>query len=168
MSLRNPLLPVNRLPPEVLTSCATFVSNTDPRPTISLTHVCRYWRGSISSNPRSWALIASGWKQLAPLCLRRAGAVPLVADITVPDLRGNSRFLRALLPCVSRIARLSLTGTYLSRLWQKISPVSLPFQCSILPPWGSSRSQNPPNYSHLAKHPCPRFFITFQGSSHFT
>ena len=53
VTLRNSLRPVNCLPPEVLASCATFVSDTDPRPIVSLTHVCRYWWRSISSNPRS-------------------------------------------------------------------------------------------------------------------
>jgi len=101
---------VNRLPPEVLTSCATFVSDADPRPIVPLTHVCRYWRSSINSNPRSWASISTGWKRLAPLCLERAGAIPLAVDIMVPDVNGNSNFLQALIPHVARISHLSLTG----------------------------------------------------------
>ena len=113
ISLRNSLRPVNCLPPEVLTSCTTFVSDADPRPIVSLTHVCRYWRRSISSNPRSWASISTGWKRLAPLCLERAGAVPLAVDITVSDIRGDEDFLGSLLPQTSRVAHLSLTG-YLS------------------------------------------------------
>jgi len=101
---------VNRLPPEVLTSCATFVSDTDPRPIVSLTHVCRYWRSSINSNPRSWASISTGWKRLAPLCLERAGAVPLAIDIKVLDLKGDLSFIQVLLPHVERVAQLSLAG----------------------------------------------------------
>jgi len=104
---------VNRLPPEVLTSCATFVSDTDPRPIVPLTHVCRYWRTSISSNPRSWASISTEWRRLAPLCLERARAAPLAVDITIPDVKGDQRFLQTLLPHVARIAHLSLTE-YLS------------------------------------------------------
>ena len=110
ISLRNSLRPVNRLPPEVLTACATFVSDTDPRPIVSLTHVCRYWRRSITSNPRSWASIGSRWKRLVPLCLKRAGAVPLAVDITIPDVRGNLGFLEALMPHMARVAHLSLAG----------------------------------------------------------
>ena len=101
---------MNRLPPEVLAICATFVSDTDPRPIIFLTHVCRYWRRSITSDPRSWASIGSGWKRLAPLCLERAGVVPLAVDITVSDVWGGEGFFKSLLPQTSRIGRLRLAG----------------------------------------------------------
>ncbi|KAF9649538.1 hypothetical protein BDM02DRAFT_3113556 [Thelephora ganbajun] len=110
VTLRNSLRPVNRLPPEVLTSCATFVSDTHPRPIVSLTHVCRYWRKSIVSNPRNWALIATGWKRLVPLCLERTGAVPLAVNITVSDIKSCEDFLESLLPYTSRIGRLRLVG----------------------------------------------------------
>ena len=98
------------MPPEVLTSCASFVSDTDPRPVVTLTHVCRYWRRSIVSNPRIWASIATGWKRLGPLCLERAGAVPLAVDITVPDIKNGEDFLESLIPQTSRIGRLRLSG----------------------------------------------------------
>ena len=101
---------MNHLPPEVLASCATFVSDTDPRPIVSLTHVCRYWRRSISSNPRSWASISTGWERLVPLCLERAGEVPLAIDITVPDIRSSEDFLELLPPHTSRICHLRLAG----------------------------------------------------------
>ena len=98
------------MPPEVLTSCATFVSDTDPRPIVTLTHVCRYWRKSIVSNPRSWTSITTGWKRLAPLCLERAGAVPLAVDIMVSDIKSGEDFFESLIPQTSRIGRLCLTG----------------------------------------------------------
>ena len=101
---------MNRLPPEVLASCATFVSDNDPRPIVPLTHVCRYWRRSICSNPRNWASIATGWKRLTPLCLERAGVVPLTVDITVFDVRNDGDFLKPLLTHTSRIGRLRLFG----------------------------------------------------------
>ena len=101
---------MNRLPSEVLASCATFVSDTDPRQIVSLTHVCRYWRKSISSDPRSWASISTGWRRLVPLCLERAGAVPLAVDIAVSDIGDGGGFLEPLLPHTSRIDHLCLTG----------------------------------------------------------
>jgi len=104
------LRPVNRLPPEVLASCATFVSDADPGPIIALTHVCRYWRRAISSNPTNWASISTGWKRLVPLCLERAGAVPLAVDITVSDVKRDKDFLRSLLPHTPRIGSLRLIG----------------------------------------------------------
>ena len=110
LSLRNLLRPVNHLPPEVLASCATFVSDADPRPIIPLTHVCRYWRESITSNPRNWASIAIQWERLAPLCYERAGAVPLAVDITVTDVERDEHFLNELLPHVPKIGSLRITG----------------------------------------------------------
>ena len=101
---------MNHLPPEIIVLCATFVSPADPRPIVSLTHVCRYWRNAITSSPRSWASIGSGWKRLVPLCLKRAGVVPLTVNIMVPEIRGNETFLQALIPHVPRVSHLSLTG----------------------------------------------------------
>ena len=109
-SLRNLIRPANRLPPEVLASCAGFVSDADPRPIIPLTHVCRYWRSSISFNPRNWASISTEWKRLAPLCLKRAGALPLAIDIIVSDIKRDGDFLKLLTPKTSRIYSLRLTG----------------------------------------------------------
>jgi hypothetical protein len=91
-------------------SCVALVSDADPRPIVSLTHVCRYWRKSIISNPRNWASIATRWRRLTPLCLERADAIPLAIDITVPDVDGDEAFLNALLPHVPRIGSLRLTG----------------------------------------------------------
>ena len=47
---------------------------------------------------------------MVPLCLGRAGAVPLVVDITVSDAKGNEDFLKPLLPHTSKIGRLCLVG----------------------------------------------------------
>jgi len=47
---------------------------------------------------------------LAPLCLERAGAVPLAVDITVSDIKSGGDFLEPLLPHTSRIGRLRLAG----------------------------------------------------------
>ena len=101
---------MNRLPPEVLASCAAFVSDSDPTPIVSLAHVCRYWRRAICSSPRIWASIALVWKRLVPLCLERARAVPLAVDITVSDAKGDEDFLKSLLPHTSKIGRLCLVG----------------------------------------------------------
>jgi len=45
-----------------------------------------------------------------PLCLERAGAVPLTVDITVSDIKSGEDFLGPLLPHTSRIIRLRLAG----------------------------------------------------------
>jgi len=113
LTLRNSLRPVNRLPPEIIALCTTFISDTDPKPIVPLTHVCRYWRRAITSSPRIWASIGSEWKRLAPLCLERSATVPLSVKISVSDIKGDEEFIQALLPHTSRISDLSLTG-YLS------------------------------------------------------
>lgn len=107
--LRNPLQPVNRLPPEIIVLCAAFVPRTEPKPIVSLTHVCRYWREAIASSPSNWTLIGSKWKQLATLFLERAGVAPLTVTISAWDLKEDSGdFLQILLPHVARISQLSL------------------------------------------------------------
>ena len=45
-----------------------------------------------------------------PLCLERAGAVPLTVDISVPDIKNSENFASSLLPHTSRIRRLRLAG----------------------------------------------------------
>ena len=120
--LRNPLQPVNRLPPEIIALCAAFVPHTDPRPIVSLTHVCRYWREAITSNPGSWTLIGSDWKELVPLCLERAGAAPLTANIWVSDIKEDGDFTQALLPHVPRISHLSLRGYPFIRKLEAVLP----------------------------------------------
>jgi hypothetical protein len=47
---------------------------------------------------------------LVPLCLERAGAVPLAVDITVSDVKNDEGFLNPLLFHTSRIGRLRLVG----------------------------------------------------------
>ena len=47
---------------------------------------------------------------MVPLCLERAGAVPLVIDVTVSDVKGDEDFLKPLLPHTSRISSLRLVG----------------------------------------------------------
>ena len=108
--LRNAMQPVNRLHPEIITLCATLVSDNDPRPIIPLTHVCQYWRRTITSSPGNWASIGSLWKKLVPLCLERAGTVPLTTNILGRQgVRGDKEFLQALVPHISRTFNLSVT-----------------------------------------------------------
>ena len=110
ITLRNSLQPVNRLHCEIIALCAAFVSNNDPRQIISLTHVCRYWRKAITSSPGIWAFVNTRWKGLIPLCLKRSAEVPLAVRLSVPDIEGDKRFLKTLVPHLPRISNLSLIG----------------------------------------------------------
>ena len=104
--------PVNRLHPEIITLCATFVSDDDPRPIIPLTHVCRYWRRTITSSPGNWASLSSSWRALVPFCLERAGTVPLAMGITVDcqssKFKRDRKLFLGFIPHFSRTFRLSL------------------------------------------------------------
>ena len=80
-SLRNLLKPVNRLPQEILSEiaqCSLYEgAAVDARSVIPLTHVSRYWRQSIASDPANWTLISNYSKGLTALSLEHAKAVPL-------------------------------------------------------------------------------------------
>ena len=80
-SLRNLLQPVNRLPPEILSRvaqrCLQDDAAVDTRLIVPLTHVCRYWRNCITSDPANWTRISNLSKELTILTLERAKASPL-------------------------------------------------------------------------------------------
>jgi len=109
-SLRNLLLPVNRLLPETLSRIAQFMDEDaiDTRSIISLTHVCRYWRESIVSTPRSWTLVSSERINLAELSLERCRAVPLELWLDMTQVRANPEFTARIAPHVQNIGALRM------------------------------------------------------------
>ena len=164
-SLRDSVRPVNRLPPEVLASCATFVSDADP-PIIPLTHVCQYWRESIVSNPGNWKSLGIAWERLVSLCIGRAGAVPLILDVTVSNNKGNKGFLDGLLPQSPGLALFVSLDTYPPKQWQTIFPDFSPLRCLDLPPWSSSRSKSLSHCSHPITPQYLPLFSVSQSSGH--
>ncbi|KAF9784621.1 hypothetical protein BJ322DRAFT_1109331 [Thelephora terrestris] len=88
-SLRNLLQPVNRLPPEILSRIAQCLLHdgtaVDTRPIIPLTHVCRYWRSSITSDSANWTLISDLDEGLTELTLERAKTAPLQVTLQTPS-----------------------------------------------------------------------------------
>jgi len=75
---------VNRLPPEILSRIARCFLDEDARDArsiVPLTHVCRYWRESITSAPENWTLISDDRIELAKASLERAKAARL--DVTI-------------------------------------------------------------------------------------
>ena len=87
--LRNMLQPINRLPPEILSRIAQCFLHksgaTDTKLIVPLTHVCQYWRGSITSDAANWTLISNHNEHLMALTLERAKAAPLQASLTVKE-----------------------------------------------------------------------------------
>ena len=51
--MKNTLIPVNRLPPEILSR--VLGHHADGQTLIEATHVCRYWRSTLTSSPSLWA-----------------------------------------------------------------------------------------------------------------
>lgn len=95
------LPPINGLPSEIISYIARCVledEDVDATPIIPLTHVCRYWRDSIVSTPKNWALVYSGRMELAKLSLQRAKAVPLTIHLDLDGSKRKRGFLDLLLP----------------------------------------------------------------------
>ena len=110
-SLRNLLQPVNRLPPETLSRIASELIDehaTDARPIIPLTHVCRYWRGSIVSTPGNWTLISSKRIGLMELSLERCQAAPLELGLTMSEVAKNPRFTALITPYMQNTKTLNI------------------------------------------------------------
>jgi hypothetical protein len=122
-SLRNLLQPVNRLPPEILSCIARSLllknNASDTRSIIPLTHVCRYWRNSITSVPANWTLISSLDKDLTALSLERAKAASLRVRLDL-DI-GDPGFFDLLAPYVQNIGTLRVTSpTTIEKLRQAL------------------------------------------------
>lgn len=93
------LQPVDRLPPEILPHIAQYVpeiDENDARSIIPLTHVCKYWRGSIISEPRNWVRISNQHINVAEVSLERCGEVPLELFLN-PVWAGNNLKLSSLI-----------------------------------------------------------------------
>jgi hypothetical protein len=94
--------PVNRLPPEILSYIARDIPNDrdeDASSIVPLTHVCRYWRESIISNPENWTSISSrSSRGLAAMSLKRAKSAPLEINLSTTLARGGPQFSDLLIP----------------------------------------------------------------------
>ena len=110
-SLWNLFQPVTRLPPEILSRIAQCSlcddAVVDARPIIPLTHVCRYWRESITSDPANWTLISPFSKHLMASTLERAKATALQATL---EPRNDLAFHRVLAPYTQNIRTLRFNG----------------------------------------------------------
>jgi len=116
--------PANRLPPEILSQIPRDVpknSDGDARSIIPLTHVCRYWRGSIITTPENWTSISSRSRRLAVLSLERVrGASPSVKLTICRD--GEPHWLPDLLaPCIQNTESLSVQRAWAIKL-KKVLP----------------------------------------------
>jgi len=103
------------LPPEILSRIARYFPDDDAQDAssiIALTHVCRYWRESITSTPGNWSLISSGRKCLAALSLERAKAAPLEIHLNMHQIREDPQFLDLLAPYTQNTETLCITRLF--------------------------------------------------------
>ena len=103
---------MNRLPPETLSRIARFVGKgaTDARPIIPLTHICRYWRGSIVSTPGNWTLISNEWIRLMELSLGRCQAAPLELQLSMAQVEEIPRFTALITPYMKNTESLIISN----------------------------------------------------------
>ena len=112
-SFLNLLQPVNRLLPDILSRIIRYIpceDDTDTQATISLTHVCRYWREFIISTPWNWTLISNEDKRLAALSLQRAKAAPLEVYLDVSQPGPGPKFFKLIDPYIQNIKTLHFSG----------------------------------------------------------
>lgn len=126
-SLRNTFLPVNRLPPEVISHivrCVLGDHTIDTTSVVPLTHVCQYWRNSVVSTPDNWTPISSEREDLAALSLERAKAAPLTVhlDLSRPESKIDSSFLKLLQPHTQKIRSLFIPGIFASKELVRVLP----------------------------------------------
>ncbi|KAF9778218.1 hypothetical protein BJ322DRAFT_977710, partial [Thelephora terrestris] len=89
----NLLNPMDRIPPESLTSIFDFTCRPDGRTKgtgflatnltgygkdiVTLTHVCRYWRATILSNPKFWTTANLTHGFMTSALLKRSRSMPI-------------------------------------------------------------------------------------------
>ena len=115
----NMFQPVNKLPPELLPHIAQYLlldeNTVNAKPVIPLTHVCRYWRQSITLAPELWTSISNSRSELVALSLERAKASRLRISIDMcPTLRADPGSIGLITPYLQNVNALrvrDLRGT---------------------------------------------------------
>jgi hypothetical protein len=101
-AFRNALLPINKLPPEILSQIPQSFPIHD---LIAATQVCRYWRATFISCGSLWCNIDFEQGSKALLCLRQSNSFPI--NVTVKGVPDNEA-LAKLSPHTGRIKSLHL------------------------------------------------------------
>jgi F-box-like len=127
----NALVPISRLPPEILTLIFSHLfsvcyKKVYHRSFLHVTHVCRYWRDTTLNYPHLWSHInfnKLGWTGFDEI-LARAKMAPLhlEAKVTHWTPAQFNLFERQLEPHISHIRHLSLSGEFQTVLERFMSP----------------------------------------------
>ena len=102
-------VPVNRLPPEVLSRVLEY--RTCERDLVAATHVCRYWRSTLISAPSLWTcfrLRSSDDLNCTLTYLERSKSAPIDVTINI-NSSGDPKHLA---PHIARIRSLIMQGSY--------------------------------------------------------
>ena len=106
-SSMNTFSKINRLPPEILALIPSFL--TSYKDLVHMTHVCRFWRNTITSSSSLWSSLdihQMHW-DLAVTYMDRCGNAPL--DVTFcSHPNKNGPFLEKVLPHSSRIRKIKV------------------------------------------------------------
>ena len=107
--LRNFLLPVNKLPPEVLSK--VLEHRGSERDLVAATHVCRYWRSSIISSPTLWTRLQYH-KDIGRTYtyLERSKSVPVDIEINLELHKRNRISFGPLVSLIGKARSLKIYG----------------------------------------------------------
>lgn len=111
-AISNIHVPVNKLPPEVLSRVLRYRHNEVD--IVGATHVCQYWRSSLISDPSLWASLKIYHPpdvNYIPAYLEWSKSVPLDIEIYLADLE-DLEVLQLLAPHISRIRSLITDGCF--------------------------------------------------------
>ena len=111
-STKNSFVPINRIPPEVLSLVAHNCDEDEDL--ITLTHVCHRWREIFTSCPSLWTSLECEVVDKTRVYLERSKASPLKISLEDLDTSGDAFYL--LLPHLGRLGNLSLFRSRRSNL----------------------------------------------------
>jgi len=78
---------IGRLPPETLVDISEFVAEPRTRESmfeiVKMTHICRYWRATLTSYPQLWSsiFVKNDHKDFVAACLERSRGIPLTVRL---------------------------------------------------------------------------------------
>ena len=117
----NLLNPSHQIPPEILTSIFSYISHSGGRTKrtgflatesvdhskaiVTLTHVCRYWRVTLLSNPTFWTSANLTDPSMTAALLERSDSMPIIAAFMTPNPVTPVPSTEALLPHFSKIRK---------------------------------------------------------------